>query len=335
MKKYLIINHSIDFGNITLENNLKNFFRKIMYFYTFNRLNNKLKFQKSEISKFFKSFKLRKQIKKYKNSKIIFNSIGPASWAYGSYNFKDSILWIDWIQSLENYINKKKISKNFKYFLQKKILNNMPLILCRTHILKKHLIKDYKIDHKKIRILEAPFIFEKFAQKPNITSNKPKVLFIGKDFNRKGGNFLLENLKKIKDKCDITIISNIQKLSDVNVIKHVKFCSAKHLDILKKHDIFFFPSKFDPYGMVIPEAMSSSLAIITCKSVLGAQNYIKNNINGIICDKPDHCIIELEKLLENIPKINFLKKNAYNSMKLKHNSLVIKDEILKKISFYD
>ena len=41
MKKYLLVNHSIDFGNITYENNLKNMFIDDFDFLTFNKLEKK------------------------------------------------------------------------------------------------------------------------------------------------------------------------------------------------------------------------------------------------------------------------------------------------------
>jgi glycosyltransferase involved in cell wall biosynthesis len=330
LKKNLLINHTIDYGNITLEKNLKNLFGKKFSYYSFNKLDERKKnIQKINIYKFLLSFRLRKIFRSYNFNKIIFNSLGPAIWTYGSYDFSKTILFIDWIDTLENFFLRKKIKFTLKFKLQKKILNKFPIILCRTLILKNHLIKTYNINSNKLIVMEAPFIFDKFDQKPKKVKAKPNVLFIGNDFKRKGGELLIKNVDKLRKICNLTLVTNHNKVKYLKILKYITYGSKTHLKLFKNNDIFILPSRFDPYGMVIPEAMSSSLAVITSKNVLGAYNYIKNNKNGIICDNPNATISKLCSLLKNKNKINLLKKNAYQTMKKKHNVEIIKNDLLK------
>ena len=119
---------------------------------------------------------------------------------------------------------------------------------------------------------------------------------------------------------------------DINIINHVEYLSKTHLKLLYENDIFIFPSKFDPYGMVVPEAMSSSLAVVTTKNVLCFSNYIRNNFNGLICEKSTDCIDALIELLKDQSKIQKLKLNAYETMKKNHNSSLIKKNIFNTLN---
>ena len=333
MKKYLFINYYIDAGNTTLGENFKMFFNKEFDFYDFKLLKNKV----SLMNKLQSSIYLRKKIQKYNDSKkkIIFNSIGPATLAYGSYDIESSILILDWIRTLKDSYKYKTFKKDLIFFIQKYILNKFGKIFVRTHVIKTHLIKHYGINQNKISLISGPILFDKFKNKPKkILNKKPKVLFIGNDFLRKGGDVILNNQKKLFELFEITIVTNynIKKSHNYKILKNIPYGSFEHKDLLKKNDIFFFPSNFEPYGMVISEAASSGLCIITTKDTLSAKYFISNNYSGIIAKNPHYALNELVKISKNKKKIFQLIKNIYYETKKKYNFKDLKNNF-KKILF--
>jgi UDP-glucose:(heptosyl)LPS alpha-1,3-glucosyltransferase len=50
-------------------------------------------------------------------------------------------------------------------------------------------------------------------------------------------------------------------------------------------DVFVFPTVYDPYGLVISEAMASGLPVITSQSA-GAAELIASGENGLLTDRP-------------------------------------------------
>lgn len=332
MKKYLLVNYFIDAGNIILGKNFKKLFRNEFDFYNFELKKN----NRSLLNKLLSAINLRKIVKlnTLKGKKIIFNSLGAATLAFGTYQFNSSILIIDWSRTFQNSIKKKKINKDIIFYFQKFLINRFGKVFSRSIEFKNHLIKEYHLDKNKVDLIEAPIIFELFKSKPKkIKIKKPKLLFIGNDFFRKGGDILLKNKEKLYELYEITIVTKtkIKKSKYYNLIRSVKYGSLEHKNLYKKNDIFFFPTTFDPYGMVIGEAASSGMCIITTKYAFSAKNFIKNNYSGIISKNPATAFEELIKISKNKNKIHSFKKNIYIQTKKNYNFKTIKLNLKKKI----
>jgi hypothetical protein len=332
MKDYLFVSYNIDAGNIAMSKNFKKMFKDKFDFYDFVPYKKKRKFLNKLISAYF----LRKIIKKYnkQGKTIIFNSIGPATLAYGTYNNSSSILVSDWTRTWQNYYKTGYLKQDVIYYIQRYILQKFKRICSRTLEFKKHLIKNYNIDSKKIKIIDAPVIFEEFSHKPNnYLSKKIKVLFIGNDFLRKGGEIILQNQKKISELFDLTLVTKFKfrKKNNFRVIKNVKFKSKRHKNLFKKNDIFFFPSKFDPYGIVISEAASSGMCIITTKDTLSAKYFIKNNHSGIIERNTKYAFKRLIQMSKERKKIIMFKKNIYLQTKKNYSFNIIKKKLSNKL----
>jgi glycosyltransferase involved in cell wall biosynthesis len=318
MKDILCINYHIDMGNITLERNLKYLLSDNMDFFSFNKKNDsniKSHFKNRSLShKILSAITLRKTLKEYSNNKtIIFNSIGPATWGYGAYKCENSILMLDWTRSFSDFVNKKRIKRDNIHILQSYILKRIPKILCRNNKIIENLANCYGVKYSQMKRIPGPLNAELFNINPRKTPTRPKVLFIGNDFERKGGSLLIDNLDLILQKFDITIVTkdNRANVKGVNFINDVKYGSQDHKKILYDHDIFIFPSKHDPYGMVLAEAASAGLAIITTKFAFSSEELIKNENSGIIVNEPKECISALMHLAENPSLIDKFKSNIH------------------------
>ena len=79
-----------------------------------------------------------------------------------------------------------------------------------------------------------------------------------------------------------------------------------------KHDIFVLPSRDEPMGISLLEAMSHSLPVI-CSDSAGAMYYIRSGENGYTfrSDDLDDLEICLEKILENRKKLVAMGRRSY------------------------
>jgi glycosyltransferase involved in cell wall biosynthesis/peptidoglycan/xylan/chitin deacetylase (PgdA/CDA1 family) len=48
------------------------------------------------------------------------------------------------------------------------------------------------------------------------------------------------------------------------------------------HNVFLFPSRWDGWGMVVPEALAAGLPVVATDQVISAHEFIKNGVNGFI-----------------------------------------------------
>jgi len=100
---------------------------------------------------------------------------------------------------------------------------------------------------------------------------------MGGDFNRKGGQFLLEAFRRhlIKD-WDLHIVtqSDLQEESGVSVYRGITHGSAAWLERWQNADVFVFPSALETFGIVLLEAIAFGVPVISSQA--GAANEILN-----------------------------------------------------------
>ncbi len=132
------------------------------------------------------------------------------------------------------------------------------------------------------------------------TDGKLRVLFVGGISERKGLSYLLEAIKGLSDRIEMTFIG----AGPGEALLHEQGYSsrtASHPEVLRamrEHDVLAFPSLFEGYGLVVAEALSQGLPVIATPNS-GATGIIQNGVNGWIVPIRDAAAIraQLDKLL--------------------------------------
>jgi len=162
---------------------------------------------------------------------------------------------------------------------------------------------------------------EGFLRKPTVGASK--LLFVGYVTPRKGVDALLRALEiLVKDKGMDRLVLNIvgdnvreralyQELRDYSdkaglgnkVIFRGRVGESELKDLYRTSDLFVFPSLWEGFGMVLAEAMSYGLPIVTTEA--GAIPYlVKDGVNGLLVPPkdPKRLAQTIEKLL-NSPEL--------------------------------
>lgn len=158
--------------------------------------------------------------------------------------------------------------------------------------------------------------------KNNLGLKDKVILYVGILEQRKGVNFLLEAYRDAFEKLKNTSIlivgggSEEFRLKEYcrqnGLIDNVVFAGYKQPDELPKYyalsDLFIFPTLWDPFGLVVIEALASGLPVI-CSSYAGAaEDLIREGSNGYILEPRDiekmslllYTVLTDEKLLEKL-----------------------------------
>lgn len=147
-----------------------------------------------------------------------------------------------------------------------KIFRHIDFFLARTDTVRQSLIRDYGIDNDRIRVTYSPM--EAITSKLDRSHiNKPRVLFVGNDFERKGGPFILEAFQYVSNKAELVIVSKDSSLIErshwpTNVTFIAGLAREELLDFYQECDIFVLPTYKDELGIVICEAMSCGLPVV-------------------------------------------------------------------------
>ena len=200
------------------------------------------------------------------------------------------------------------------------IFSNIDQFFPMINLCQQSLIKDYSIPVKKVAegtVAIKPNKCEASKNKDNRA--KIKLLFVGNDFKRKGGDFLFKVYSQVSDQCDLIIISNDKILDSMifpsGVVHYKNISNEEILNYFSVADIFIFPTLKEHLGYVQLEAMASGLPILS-RDIGGVSDLIKDGYNGYLM--PYNSSVN-----EWVRKIDYLIKHPQERRRMGDNSLLL------------
>jgi glycosyltransferase involved in cell wall biosynthesis len=151
------------------------------------------------------------------------------------------------------------------------------------------------------------------------SAGKLRVLFVGGLGQRKGLSYLLKAVEMLGDGVELTFVG--RKAADDCVplnaatAKHRWRPSLPHAEVLeemKRHDVLLFPSLFEGFGLVILEAMSQGLPVITTSHTAGP-DVIRDGVDGFIVPirSPEEMARRLDQLASDPALLAAMKVAAW------------------------
>jgi len=136
---------------------------------------------------------------------------------------------------------------------------------------------------------------------------RKKFLFLGRLVEGKGLNNLLSSFRGIQSRLsqwDLIVVGDGPMAEEVHGLSgrgvRVEHISAVPFDripnILAQADVLVLPSRFEPWGQVVPEAMAAGLPVIASDRVGSASHFIEEAVTGWTFPVDDS--IALAKVLE-------------------------------------
>jgi glycosyltransferase involved in cell wall biosynthesis len=154
--------------------------------------------------------------------------------------------------------------------LEQQAYRNAAHVCVRSDTVRKSIIEDYAIPPEKVSVVGGG---ASLGALPDAVTRPiggpPRVLFIGQDFHRKGGDLVLKafaEARKIVPQSRLTMVTRLPRnhglpLTNVEVIE-----SGFDREIIRSQfplaDVFVLPSRLETWGDVILEAMAFGIACI-------------------------------------------------------------------------
>lgn len=171
-----------------------------------------------------------------------------------------------------------------------------------------HTLKDFPGSLAPIEVI--PYGFPKVSghREYSNAKNRPlRLLFVGGLSQRKGIADLFAVADHLNKHVELTVVGvkSTEECASLNnaLSKHKWIPSLPHdqiLELMKKHDVLVFPSLFEGFGLVITEAMSQGLPVITTERTIGP-DLITDNEDGWLINAGSTEALQaaIENLLEH------------------------------------
>ncbi|WP_414468699.1 glycosyltransferase family 4 protein [Methanobacterium sp. ACI-7] len=229
----------------------------------------------------------------------------------------------DLISNTEYFPDVLDISKKEAELIEKKAIEKANLLLYPSKWAANSALNHYFSEKSKVHVVPFGANIEEIPPKEVIMKKKRlgkcKLLFLGVDWERKGGRLAFETLLELENRgimAELTVVGCIPP----EEFKHDKMAVIPFLDknddvqfkklenLFIESDFLILPTRTEAYGIVFCEANAFGLPVITTDTG-GVSSIINDGINGFMLPldaKPE----DYAKLIKDI----YLDDEKYNKM---------------------
>lgn len=214
---------------------------------------------------------------------------------------------------------------------QEEYLRRATAIFTMGKWLKEEIHKDYGIPNEQIFAVGGGCNIDLLKIDISKKSNN-KILFVGRDFVRKGGLLVLEAFKKVRinnSDCELFIAGPKTALIKMNGVHWLGDVSYEDLAYyFNMCNLFCMPSRFEAYGLVFGEALIYGLPCIG-RDLYEMKYIIEDGINGYLLreENSDELAKLIEKALSNKEMQMRVRNNQNNYI-----DIYSWDNVAKKIA---
>jgi glycosyltransferase involved in cell wall biosynthesis len=206
--------------------------------------------------------------------------------------------------------------------VQKDIFNNCKAIFVSCHWVKDSIVQDYSVTPQKVHVVGEGASVSSKSNSVYCKRLRHNIIFIGRDWHRKGGPLLLDAFFKIKKEirdATLTIVGCTPRVIDssIKVLGPLDKTNEEENRIfqeaLSNASVLCVPSIFEPFGIVFLEAQLYKIPVVTFWGQ-GRMDAIIDGETGILVkDRNSDALSEsLLELLTNPQKADRMGNAGYD-----------------------
>lgn len=229
-----------------------------------------------------------------------------------------------------------KNDKKYWQEMEQKSYQNASLIFTASDHTRNSLLSDYGIENKKVITVHEGVNIKAMPEYKKSYDDKI-ILFVGIDFERKGGYTLLKAFKIVKNAvpdAQLFIVGSSPDIEHEGITVKGFVNRDELLHLYKKTSIFVMPSICEPFGIVFLEAMANFLPCIGT-SADAMPEIIDDGETGFLIPPNDHIALA-DKMIFLLNNENIMKQMGLNGKRRIDNYFtwdLVVERISKHIKF--
>jgi glycosyltransferase involved in cell wall biosynthesis len=179
---------------------------------------------------------------------------------------------------------------HYKHRLNRQVLNNASFLLPWSNWTAGSLVEDYGVSPD--RVMTVPPGVDLAVWSPKILPERDqiRILFVGGDFYRKGGDLLLETFEALLQmfparSLELALVTNTQVAHrpGVKIYRDMKPNSPDLIHLYQSSDIFVLPTRAEAFGIAAVEASAVGLPVVATR-VGGLADIVEDGETGFLID---------------------------------------------------
>lgn len=235
------------------------------------------------------------------------------------------------------------ISSRYSVFeMAKKVLNSANVVMPVSHHLKTEMLHS-GVEMKRVEVLGNPIDDDQYSLRQKKLDASKQILFVGRLDEFKGGLRTLKAFHSIVDNYPQWTLTIAGKGEESDVVKEYiaqnnlnerlsfmnnVFTRNELKDLYHSSSFLVFPSRFESFGLVAAEAMSTGLPVV-CTNQTGPLDYaLPENALQVNPDSIDDIAIGMKTMIEKLDQMqpekirnSILKKYGIHSYSEKLNAV--------------
>ena len=184
------------------------------------------------------------------------------------------------------------VSEVVKRELYRQVLKRAAGFVAWSNWAKQSLVRDYGCRDEDVAVISPGVDVEAF--RPSAREHeRPRILFVGGDFVRKGGDLLLETFRKhLRGSAELVLVTRDRVPEEPGVVVHndVAANSEALLGLYATSDVFVLPTRADCYGVACMEALAAGLPVVTTR-MGGIPDLVVEGETGHLIDVDDRAAL--------------------------------------------
>ncbi len=205
-----------------------------------------------------------------------------------------------------------------------------------SRLVKSSLVNDYNISPEKITVVGS------FANRHTVYDGEKKfgskqLLFNGAEFERKGGDLVLEAFKHVKKalpEASLVVIGKKLKTTVAGVDNPGRIASLEEMrQLFLKTDLVLAPARCDPFPSFVIEAMNYGVPCVVSRND-GMPEIVDHGINGLVVDSPTPEMLaeKIIDLMSDLPTLASMSQQARQKVTTELNRHSVAAKIIQAIA---
>jgi glycosyltransferase involved in cell wall biosynthesis len=192
-----------------------------------------------------------------------------------------------------HYLRAGSATERLKRTIYSRVFRQADALTCWSEWAKRSLSDDYAVDSDCVTVIPPGVDIGLFTpqEKTGSGSNdRPvRILFVGGDFERKGGILLLDCMRAgLSSDCELDLVTRypVPVSPGVRVHNDLGPNDPRLVELYQRADVFALPTYADCLAVVLGEAMAAGLPVVTT-SVAGQPEAVQDGRTGLIVPPGD------------------------------------------------